>query len=115
MPISAIDLGLHPPTTPRVLPDAAGRTRKFMNPASLFMRLGYGELGRAQEASATHPEGIMLHGEVLQAVVFSRTGFASDAVGVALESVGYSRRTRSTFRNAGMGTVIEYANRTGKP
>ncbi|HEY1257515.1 MAG TPA: hypothetical protein VGF01_22320, partial [Terracidiphilus sp.] len=46
--------------------------------------------GRAQEASATHPEGIMLHGEVLQAVVFSRTGFASDAVGVALESGGYS-------------------------
>ena len=33
----------------------------------------------------------MLHGEVLQAVVFSGTGFASDAVGVALESGGDSR------------------------
>src|ERR1035437_4586886 len=49
--------------------------------------------GRAQSPSATHPEGIMLHGEVAYAVVFSGTGFASDAVGVALESGGYSRRT----------------------
>src|ERR1039458_5518504 len=48
---------------------------------------------RAQNPSATDPEGIMLHGEVIYAVVFSGTGFASDAVGIALESGGYSRRT----------------------
>ncbi|MGA3080952.1 MAG: hypothetical protein ABSD44_06180 [Terracidiphilus sp.] len=35
----------------------------------------------------------MLHGKVVYAVVFSGTGFASDAVGVALESGGYGADT----------------------
>jgi hypothetical protein len=35
----------------------------------------------------------MLHGEVIYAVVFSGTGFASDAVGVALECGGAIPRT----------------------
>jgi hypothetical protein len=35
----------------------------------------------------------MLHREVVYTVVFSGTGFASNTVGIALESGGYSCRT----------------------
>ena len=56
--------------------------------------------GRAQVPSATDPEGIMLHEEVIYAVVFSGTSFASDAVGVALESAAIAaglQQARSTI------------------
>jgi hypothetical protein len=69
----------------------------------MFLRLGVSrfdslalrenlEKDRALIPSATHPEGIMLHGEDLSAVVFSGTGIDPSAVGIALESGGYISR-----------------------